>query len=131
MKAYRPFIVILLAFAFFSMFGNAQQISSDIRKVPLVYQIPIKDQFEPALLYVVRRGVTEAKKEKADAVVFVMDTPGGGVKEAREIISLIGQIDVPVYTFVEKDAYSAGAIIALATRYVVSPKITTTGYTRP
>ncbi len=118
MKAYRPFIVILLAFAFFSMFGNAQQISSDIRKVPLVYQIPIKDQIEPALLYVVRRGVTEAKKEKADAVVFVMDTPGGGVKEAREIISLIGQIDVPVYTFVEKDAYSAGAIIALATKHI-------------
>ncbi|MEI7850807.1 MAG: NfeD family protein [Kiritimatiellales bacterium] len=102
----------------FPTLGNAQENSSNVRKTPLVYQIPIKDQIEPALLYVVRRGVTEAKKEKADAVVFVMDTPGGGVKEAREIISLIGQIDVPVYTFVEKDAYSAGAIIALATKHI-------------
>lgn len=87
-------------------------------KKPLVYQIPIKDQIEPALLYVVRRGVKEAEKEKADTIVFVMDTPGGRVKEAREIISLIGQMKVPVYTFVEKDAYSAGAIIALATKHI-------------
>jgi membrane-bound serine protease (ClpP class) len=116
MKAKQLLIVSLLFV--FPMVGNSQEISSNVRKTPLVYQIPIKDQIEPALLYVVRRGVTEAKKEKADAVVFVMDTPGGGVKEAREIISLIGQIDVPVYTFVEKDAYSAGAIIALATKHI-------------
>jgi len=97
------------------MLGKTEAVSSNVRKTPLVYEIPIKDQIEPALLYVVRRGVTAAKKENADAVVFVMDTPGGGVKEARKIISLIGQIDTPVYTFVEKDAYAAGAIIALAT----------------
>jgi membrane-bound serine protease (ClpP class) len=116
MKAYRPLVVILLAALFFA--GSASYSLADDGKKPLVYQIPIKNQIEPALLYVVRRGVTEAKKEKADAIVFVMDTPGGGVKEAREIINLIGQIDVPVYTFVEKDAYSAGAIIALATPHI-------------
>jgi len=87
-------------------------------KRPLVYQIPIENQIEPALLYVVRRGVREAAREKAAAIVFVMNTPGGRVKEAREIVGLIGQIDVPVYTFVEKDAYSAGAIIALATPHI-------------
>jgi len=137
MKAYSLLVVSLLAVLMFAtpcghcsaqaeplslrsgpMVGTSQENSSTIRKNPLVYKIPIKDQIEPALLYVVRRGVMEAKKEKADAVVFVMDTPGGGVKEAREIISLIGQIDVPVYTFVEKDAYSAGAIIALATKHI-------------
>ena len=116
MKA-KPLLIVSLLLTF-PMVGTSQDISSNVRKTPLVYQIPIKDQIEPALLYVVRRGVTEAKKEKADAVVFVMDTPGGGVKEAREIITLIGQIDVPVYTFVEKDAYSAGAIIALATKHI-------------
>jgi len=114
MKAYRSFVVSLLAALIFPMLGN----SGETGKKPLVYQIPIKEQIEPALLYVVRRGVTEAKKEKADAVVFVMNTPGGGVNEAREIISLIRQIDVPVYTFVEKDAYSAGAIIALSTKHI-------------
>jgi len=118
MKAYRPFIVILLAALILPGAGNSQSISADTGKKPLVYQIPIQDQIEPALLYVVRRGVAEAAREKAAAIVFVMNTPGGGVKEAREIISLIGQIDVPVYTFVEKDAYSAGAIIALSTKHI-------------
>lgn len=110
-------LVILGLLTIVPMAGKSQEIFSDIRK-PLVYEIPIKDQIEPALLYVVRRGVKEAEQEKADAVVFVVDTPGGGVKEARAIISLIGQINAPVYTFIEKDAYSAGAIIALATPHI-------------
>lgn len=118
MKAQRTLIVILLAILIVPTIGKTADEVSNAWKRPLVYQIPIKNQIEPALLYVVRRGVKEAGKEKADAIVFVMDTPGGGVKEAREIISLIGRMDVPVYTFVEKDAYSAGAIIALATKHI-------------
>jgi membrane-bound serine protease (ClpP class) len=116
MKAKQRLIVSLLLTIPF--LGNAQQPEPRPAKTPRVYQIPVKNQIEPALLYVIRRGVTEAEKEKADAIVFVMDTPGGGVKEAREIITLIGQIKVPIYTFVEKDAYSAGAIIALATPHI-------------
>ncbi len=82
---------------------------------PLVYIIPIKDMIEPALLYVVRRGVDEAVRENADAIIFEMDTPGGAVNAAKEIIDVIGNTDIPTYTFIEQDAYSAGAIIAMAT----------------
>ncbi|MDK2857262.1 MAG: hypothetical protein PWQ29_1391 [Verrucomicrobiota bacterium] len=97
---------------------NAQPISSTDWKKPLVYEIPIKEQIEPALLYVIRRGVTEAEKEKADAIVFVMDTPGGRVDITRDILGIIREIKTPVYTFVERDAYSAGAIIALSTPHI-------------
>ena len=81
----------------------------------LVYEIPVREQISPALLYVIRRGVTEAEKNNAGAIVFVMDTPGGRVDITRDIIGIIRDIKTPVYTFVERDAYSAGAIIALAT----------------
>ena len=47
-----------------------------------------------------------------------MDTPGGRVDITRDIIEIISKIKIPVYTFVEKDAYSAGAIIALATPHI-------------
>jgi membrane-bound serine protease (ClpP class) len=47
-----------------------------------------------------------------------MDTPGGRVDITREIIDIISKIDVPVYTFIERDAYSAGAIIALSTPHI-------------
>jgi membrane-bound serine protease (ClpP class) len=98
--------------------GTAEESPSTERTPPLVYQIPIKEQIEPALLYVIRRGITEAEKEKASAIVFEMDTPGGRVDITRDILDIIRKLDIPVYTFVERDAYSAGAIIALATPHI-------------
>jgi len=137
MKAQRTFIVILLALLIssapdlsaedgvaaenpqvISSNNSLQSSTSDGGTRPLVYQIPIKSQIEPALLYVIRRGVTEAAAAKADAIIFVMDTPGGRVDITRDILEIIREIKTPVYTFVERDAYSAGAIIALATPHI-------------
>ena len=89
--------------------------AQETNPAPLVYIIPIRKMIEPALLYVVRRGVDEAVRNNADAIIFAMDTPGGAVNAAEGIIQVITQTDLPIYTFVEHDAYSAGAIIALAT----------------
>ena len=114
MKA-KQLVSLLLALLFFPMFGKTQEISSNVWNKALVYQIPIEDAIEPALLYVIRRGVAEASKVKADAIIFTMNTPGGRVDITRDIMEIIHEIDVPVYTFVVRDAYSAGAIIALAT----------------
>jgi len=82
---------------------------------PVVYTIPIHGMIEPALLYVIRRGVAEAEAVEAKAVVFLMDTPGGTVDAATDIVRTIQHIKVPTYTLVENHAFSAGAIIALAT----------------
>ena len=82
---------------------------------PIVYTIPIHGMIEPALLYVIRRGVAEATDAHAQAVVFLMDTPGGTVDAATEIVRTIQNIKVPTFTLVENHAFSAGAIIALAT----------------
>ncbi len=84
----------------------------------LVYVLPIRGPIEPALLYIVRRGLAEARTENADAVVFPMDTPGGAVNVTEEIIDLIARMEMPTYTFVEHNAISAGAIIALASDYI-------------
>ncbi len=84
----------------------------------LVYIIPIKKTIEPALLYVVRRGIDEAVRHQADAIIFAMDTPGGQVNAAEGIVNAITRTDIPTYTFVENDAFSAGAIIALSTQHI-------------
>lgn len=83
-----------------------------------VYIIPIRGMIEPALLYVIRRGLDEAHRVNAKAIIFPMDTPGGTLEAATEIVRTIQQIKVPTYTFVEKNAFSAGAIIALATDHI-------------
>ncbi|MGA1530680.1 MAG: NfeD family protein [Kiritimatiellia bacterium] len=91
---------------------------ADSGPAPVVYQIPIRDMIEPSLLYIMRRGMKEAEAAGADAIVFVMDTPGGRVDTTEEIIRLIEAIDLPTYTFVEHNAISAGAIIALSTDHI-------------
>ena len=83
-----------------------------------VYVIPIRGQIEGALLYVIRRGIAEAEQQNAAAIVLVMDTPGGTLAAASDIVRSIQAAKPPVYTFVEKDAFSAGAIIALATKRI-------------
>jgi len=84
----------------------------------VVYTIPIRGMIEPALLYVIRRGVAEAGAARARAIVFVMDTNGGTVDAADEIVHTIQLLKIPSYTLVEKRAFSAGAIIALATQQI-------------
>ena len=83
-----------------------------------VYVIPIRGQIEGALLYVIRRGLAEAEQQNAAAVVLVMDTPGGTLGAASDIVRSIQAAKRPVYTLVEKDAFSAGAIIALSTKAI-------------
>lgn len=84
----------------------------------ITYVIPVKGMIEKGLLtYVVRKGLAEAVRKEAAAVIFEMDTPGGLVESAEDIVRLL--IDLPptirTYTLVDKDALSAGAFIAMAT----------------
>lgn len=83
-----------------------------------VFIIPIEDAIEPALLYVVKRGVREAKAADAAAVVIEMDTPGGTLGAAEEICREISSLKMPAYTLVKNHAFSAGAIIALSTKKI-------------
>ena len=81
----------------------------------VTYVIPIKGQIERGLVYMIRRGLRQAEQEKAGAIVFDMDTPGGKLHSADEIVNTLLNISVPTYTFVNTHAISAGAIISFAT----------------
>ena len=86
--------------------------------LPVVYVIPIEEMIERGLVYVIRRGVAEAVSQGADAIIFDMHTPGGRLDAAEEIINIIANIEIETYTFVRRNAISAGAIIALGTDYI-------------
>lgn len=92
--------------------------AQDTNDAPLVYVIPINKMIEPALLYVVRRGVDEATRNHADAIVLKMNTTGGRVDSAVAIVGVLGRSKIPVYTYVEHEAISAGAMIALSTPHI-------------
>ena len=83
-----------------------------------VYVLPIRDDIMPPLVYLVRRGVKEAMEAEADLLVLDMETNGGRVDTTREIIGILEQFKGDTVTFVNKDAFSAGAFIAVATRKI-------------
>ena len=56
--------------------------AQETNQTPLVYIIPIRKMIEPALLYVVRRGVDEAARDNADAIILHMNSTGGRVDSA-------------------------------------------------
>jgi len=112
----------LLMVSLFPLVASTRAETEPARPAPApsapVYVIPIRGQIEGALLYVIRRGLAEAERQDAAAVVLVMDTPGGTLAAASDIVRAVQAAHRPVHTFVEKDAFSAGAIIALATRKI-------------
>lgn len=84
-------------------------------KKPLAYIIPVRDAIDKNALSHFRLGIPKAQEAGADLIVIAMDTHGGGVFETEEITRLIMELDIPIFTFVEYNAISAGAMIAICT----------------
>ena len=81
----------------------------------VVYRIPVSGVIELGLAPYIARGVREAEAAGAVAIYLDLDTPGGRIDAAQNIVDAIRSVDLPVYAFVNPRAYSAGAMIALAT----------------
>ena len=91
--------------------------ASDDRQAK-VYVVPVRDDIMPPILYVIRRGVKDAMEAKADCLIIDMETNGGRVDITEEIFDIIGKFQGETVTYVNKDAYSAGAFIAVATQKI-------------
>ena len=91
----------------------------DVKGKNLAFVIPIKDQIGPPILSILRRGLKDAIRQKAKIVILDMDTPGGelGVtlEIMEEIIGNLEKFDGQIITYVNDEAISAGAYIAIAT----------------
>lgn len=80
-----------------------------------VVVIPVRDQIAEPLLYVLRRGLKEANANGAGAVVLDMETPGGSLGVALDIMEALDKFNGTTITYVDKEAISAGAIISTVT----------------
>jgi membrane-bound serine protease (ClpP class) len=83
-----------------------------------VMVIPVREAIDEPVLFILRRGLKEAIEQKMDAVVLDMDTPGGSLGTTFEILEALEKFPGQTYTFVNKDAISAGAFIAAATHEI-------------
>ncbi|MEK7668004.1 MAG: hypothetical protein AAB409_05085, partial [Gemmatimonadota bacterium] len=79
-----------------------------------VYRIPITGTIELGLAPCVARSLREAARAGAPFAVLDMDTLGGRIDAAEKIADAVRDAEIPVYAFVNRRAFSAGALIALA-----------------
>ncbi|WP_413242621.1 NfeD family protein [Paenibacillus sp. 1P07SE] len=86
---------------------------------PAVYVIPVKQTIESGLQSFLERAFQEAEEAEAERIILVINTFGGRVDSAAEIGDLIRNSSVPTVAFVESNAISAGAYIALNADQIV------------
>lgn len=93
------------------------------RQADLVVVISIEGPIDGVTSYSVQRRIRQAAEGGAQAIVFEINSPGGELGAVLEVSQAIKQSSVPnTVAWVHPQAYSGGAIIALAAReIVVSP----------
>lgn len=79
-----------------------------------VYTFPINGDIMPAQQRLVSKCLTEAREQHADLVVIRMNTYGGLVNVADSIRTMILNYPTPIWVYIDNQAASAGALIALA-----------------
>lgn len=79
-----------------------------------VMVMEIKSEIDPRTNRYVELALDNAKKINADIVIIEMDTYGGILTDAKEIVDRIMQFKKPVWVFINSDAASAGALISIA-----------------
>jgi membrane-bound serine protease (ClpP class) len=96
-----------------------------------VYVIDIRNEIGSGLGTYISDGIQLAEEAGADAIVFDVDTPGGRVDSAVNIIRAIQDTQIPTIAFVNRQAISAGAMISIACNQIVMTSGGTIGDSAP
>ena len=102
-------IVLLLIFIFAIQLVQAQE------KQPIVvYKLDLKDMVAPAMWRTTQKALQKAKEADAQLLLLEMNTYGGLVESADSIRTAILNLDIPSICFINNNAASAGALIAIS-----------------
>ncbi len=91
--------------------GRAQEAT------PFVYLLTYDGAVTPAMVEYMQRGIRNAERDGAEALIFQLNTPGGSITVMNDMVQSIRASQVPVVVYVAPAgamAASAGTIITLA-----------------
>jgi membrane-bound serine protease (ClpP class) len=126
MKPKSIFFLALLFFIIVNVYVPAVENQGDT-----VYVIPVKGVIDRGLAKFVERGIVEAQKAKARAVIFEIDTPGGEIYSARQISDAILNSQLRTISFINDEATSAGVLVAISAKTIVVAPGATIGAAEP
>ena len=125
------FVFVFLFSVLSAQFSMIYADSSDDNEVIVVKIVDVIDQ---STVEAVKEGMEKARVENAEAVILLIDTPGGGLQQTEEIAGLIHTSSIPVVGYVYPrgaKAWSAGAFILMATHVAAMSKQTVMGSCQP
>src|SRR5947207_92131 len=96
-----------------------------------VVVVPLRGEVAPSLLAFLRRAVKTSESNEASAIIFEMNTYGGRLDTATDIVNALNQTKIPTYTFINTNAGSAGALIAIATQHIYMSPVSAIGAAAP
>ncbi len=127
MKQAGTFLLLILMLPFILISGVHAQSNSGV-----VHVIPVSGSVEPGMAAFIKRAVETSRDSKADLIIFEIDTFGGRVDSALEIVDTILTVEKEKsIAYVKTKAISAGALISLASGRLIMKNGTTIGDCAP
>ncbi len=102
-------IYLLLSFLLLSFSISAQELTK-----PKVLVMEIRAEIDPRMNRYVKLALEHAEEIETDYIIVDMDTYGGAVTDAKDIVERFLDYEKPIWVFINKDAASAGALISIA-----------------
>ncbi|MCH5222355.1 MAG: nodulation protein NfeD [Muribaculaceae bacterium] len=79
-----------------------------------IFVIPVETEIDNSAFHHFKKGIRQAQEENARLVVLRLNTYGGALDAADSIRTALLRLNLPTVAFVDVNAASAGALIALA-----------------
>ncbi len=108
------FLKLIILLLIFSVSGGASEAQTGPDTTTLVYKVKIDKMIAAPLWRSVKKSFVEADSVNADFILIHMNTYGGQVDIADSMRTLILNYPIPVLVFIDNQAISAGALIAIA-----------------
>ncbi len=89
-------------------------VSFSQKKEVNILLVEIKQNIDPRMNRYTKLMLEEVEKKDYDMIIIEMDTYGGALNDADDIRTRILDFKKPIYSWINKDAASAGALISIA-----------------
>jgi len=101
---------------------------------PNVIIVEISDTIDQSTVETIQESLREAENRNSEAIILLLDTPGGGLQETLDIWELIQDSNKPFIGFVYPQgaaAWSAGTFILIGTHIAAMADNTIIGSAQP
>ena len=99
-----------------------------------VLVVEITDTIDQSTVEILKESIQQAENEKSEAILLLLDTPGGGLQQTFEIVDIINESEIPIIGYVYPSgsaAWSAGTFILISTHIAAMADHTVIGSAQP